>query len=158
MALDNSTIQNPLPGDLQARVENALNLITSLEAEEVRLTKFITGKKQNIYDLHEEEKATLAKLQSLKKEIPDLENTVAITKGILNEMENHKALLTGDIEEATTNLLAITQEHESKKTEIISLQKGHEEAEKDINERLANLREKEDAHESKVERLKKAIE
>lgn len=158
MALDNSTIQNPIPGDLQARVENALNLVTSLEAEHARLTKMCSNETQKINSLHEEKKSIESSVLSLKSNMEAMKGDETASKIVLIDLEAKKTLATNELSEILSQLKIATQELESKVIEKHNHEDAMAIAESDMNERLGNLREKETAHELKVERLKKAIE
>lgn len=157
MPLDNSSNQHPLPGDLQQRVQNALNLLTDLELQETHLRKTVNTHTIKLNELYAEEKSVQAKIEFLKKEIPSLEESVQVSKNILNELDSRKILVNNEVEEAILSLQNINNELEAKKIEIANREEGIKDAEKDINDRLHALSLKEDAHKVKVGKLLEAI-
>lgn len=100
MSLDNNTIQNPLPGDLQARVENALNQVSSLELEIVRLDKLSQLKKSELQNIHNESKALEAGIQSATANKLALEKEVASASSKLNELQYAIKDVNHELEEA----------------------------------------------------------
>lgn len=157
MSLDNSTIQHPLPGDLQARVENALNVVTQYEAEEARLKKLCVSYTQNINNSHDELKVTQDRIKELKLEIPALEDEVKISKDILNELENRKVLVNNEVTEATNELRSLEIELEAKKLDISNRENAIAKEEKDLEKREKTLAQSEEAHKVKVGKLQEAL-
>lgn len=158
MPIETPSSQHPLPGELQQRVENALNQVTMLQAEEARLTKLISQNTLIINNLHEEERACSSRIETLKSDIVDLEKDVEVSKEILNQLESQKTVTNNELAEVTTKLQVSANELSSTQARIDSVLKNHKDAEDDISNRLGKLQDKEIAHELKVERLKKAIE
>lgn len=157
MSLDNSTIQHPLPGDLQSRVENALNLVTSLEAEHARFEKLIGTQKASINSNHAEIKSSEMRISALKKEKLDLESSVF-------DMGKELADVTKQITEAKLDLQAAKYDREdvmmivkSQHAELDKRELATQSAEKDITDRAYALSQKELKHQQKVDRLLAAL-
>ena len=157
MSLDNSTIQHPLPGDLQARVENALNLVTTMEAEHARLEKMIGSQKAEINDNHvgikESEKIIAKKYQ----ESTHLAGEIEKATDKLNQLQYSIKSANHELEEAarqkTETANWVTQQKESftERETILSIQ------EVELAKRKQQQTIKEDEHQKKVDRLLEAL-
>lgn len=153
MSLDNSTTQYPLPGDLQSRVENAQNLVTSLEAEEVRLSKLVNSYKLEINAIHTDMKSLELKVSGLRKEKTDLESNIS-------DLNKEVASVTKEVIDARSELQVAKYDKEdvmmvvkSQHAELDKREAGIQNAEKDVTDRAAALTQKELKHQQKVDRL-----
>lgn len=158
MSLDNSSIHHPLPGDLQARVENALNLLTSLEAEEVRLVKVRNLETQKINALHEEKKSLEKQIETLKGEVIDLAKSIEDGKTILGDFETKISIANNELADINSEVESANDQLTLKKGEAAKRENDSIVFENSIIERHRQLEEKELAHQAKVEKLKRAIE
>lgn len=157
MALDNSTIQHPLPGDLQARVENALNLVTSLEAEHARLEKMIGSQRQQINANHEEIKSCEGQLKTCHKSLDGILTNIDAANDKLNTLNYAIKDANHELEEANRQKIEITNFVAQQKSDLDARVAKVTELENGLNERIKAHTENESAHQKKVERLLEAI-
>lgn len=157
MSLDNSSIQHPLPGDLQARVENALNLVTSLEAEQARLAKMCGVETQKINALHEEKKYLESQILSLKAEIESIIQERDKKREDIKALQNQRNMLEDELEDLEKGSSSLKAESEGINKSLDSREKDIAKKEADIIKRQASLEKKESDHGAKVERLKEAL-
>ncbi len=157
MSLDNNTIQNPLPGDLQARVENALNQVSSLELEITRLDKLSQLKKSELQNIHNEFKALEASIQSATANKLALDKEVATASSKLNELQYAIKDVNHELEEAAKLKKEVNSFVETQKKDLADRIKRVEELESEIDKRLAELHSKEVTHQSKVDKLLAAL-
>lgn len=157
MGLDNSTIQDPLPGDLQARVENALNSVTSAEAEYNRLTKFIVNQKSEINALHEDRKVTEATLKDFKSQLLTSQKELDQTNKTLDSVQHQVKDLEHEIAQATNQKQAILNEIDKVNNNLNERQKNVEDLEANLAERMRVLSDKETSHKIKVDKLSEAL-
>ena len=156
--LNQSAPQTPLPDDIQARIENARNNITIMEAEFSRLQKLSLELESKIKTQHVEMKSCEESINSLR----------SVEKALMSDVANlevNKGNLTDSIIKAKSELAQIQEETKQLKEinniEIAGINEREnalEEKEKDIVKRIVDLEKKEVAHSQKVERLLKAIE
>lgn len=157
MPLNNETIQHPLPGNLQARVENALNLVTSLEAEQARLIKFNESQKSEINSNHAEIKSMEGKISNLKDEISKLEKQVESSSGELNTLFMGIKSAEEDLEKTIAHRKSVWEESVAREKDVQRRESAVEKLEEDVRKRLAVLTENEQKHQRKVEKLLEAI-
>lgn len=157
MGLDNATIQHPLPGDLQARVENALNLVTSLEAEHARLEKMIGSQRSTINANHAEIKELEDKVKVGAETLNKLTLTLTDKADELNSLQYSIKDANHELEEATTQKVATISFVEEQKKDLATRITRVTELEAEIEKRLSDLHDKESKHQSKVEKLLEAL-
>lgn len=157
MPLDNTNNLKPLPGDLQSRIENALNNVTLAEAEYGRLSKLCNLETQKIGALTEEKKSLEASILSLKTNMEAMRNDEKVSKDVLNDLDSKKALANNELMDTISKL----ERAESELKSTILEKENHDvlmaAADKATTERLKKLNESEASHASKVERLKEAL-
>lgn len=157
MGLDNSTIQHPLPGDLQARVENALNLVTSMEAEHARLEKMIGSQKAEINDNHVGIKETEKIIAKLHKDHEHINGEVEKATDKLNQLQyaiksaNHELEESARQKTETINWIAQQKELLAERENIVL------EQESELAKRKQQQTVKEGEHQKKVDRLLEAL-
>lgn len=157
MSLDNATIQHPLPGDLQSRVENALNLVTSLEAEHARLYKLISSQKSDINTNHEEVKSLETRIARLKVEADQSgEELIAHTSSV-DTRKRELAELELKIAEAIKEKQIVADQIAQAERDLDFRKHSVEALEGDVTERESILHAKEVAHEKKVAKLLEAL-
>ena len=155
--LNNDTIQTPLPGDLQARVENALNLVTSLEAEHNRLQKMIGSQTQKINNNHEEIKSQEGKLKTLNSTndgiMADIDkaNSKLLELGYLIKDANH------ELEESTRKKIEIENDIVLKNDDLTRREQSVLEIENELQTRIEAHANDKQAHQKKVEKLLEAL-
>lgn len=155
--LDNNNQSQALPGNLQQRVENALNLITDSESEVARLQKLSVIKKDEINKIYEEKKYIEGQiadanvnLQGYKDAIEDCKKTLAMLSHQENDLRTEMYNITASVIEAKSKLDNIKTETESRQIAADALDEN-------ISKRHADLSAKEAVHAQKVARLQDAL-
>lgn len=155
--LDNSHIHEPLPGDLQARIENAQNQVTQLEAEESRLSRLINSKKGEYNSLHTEFKSKESLFSDLKKAFDHVNADFTKKTDELNRLNYAIKDANHELEEAKRQKIETVNEI-AQKTKDLEIQIAQANANDEaIHARHLTLSEKEKAHEEKVNRLLEAL-
>ena len=157
MSLDNSTIQTPLPGDLQARVENALNQVSTLELEANRLDKMVQVKKGELQNIHNEYKSIENSLKTSQVELDKTNLELTKVSASLNQVQYSIKDANHELEQATKNKVEIEKYVEEIKADLVNRTNRVKEAEAEIEKRLTDLHDKETTHQTKVQRLLEAI-
>lgn len=158
MALDNATIQNPLPGNLQARVENALNLVTSLESEADRLRKFIANQKSEVNSIHAEQKYLSEQISSAKESVDTYKKQIQDANVALVEIHGKISSASKELEEAVSLKQQTLDIVTTKKSEYDAREADIQRRENIIAEDEREFLSQKAEHENRVERLKRAIE
>lgn len=158
MSLNNDTIQHPLPGNLQSRVENALNLVTSLEAEAERLRKLIANYKSEVNAAHAEKKyieeltaKTKTDLETYQKQIQDANAALVHVHGNI-QAANQELETAASIKAKTIQM--VSDFNLDMEIRASAMKKSEDEIATMKSELLASKAD----HENRVERLKRAIE
>lgn len=157
MSLDNSTIQHPIPGDLQARVENALNLVTSLEAEHARLVKFIGSAKGEINDLHTEKKSIESQIDVSKETLKGLHTEIESDQDTLRSVQSELIGVNQELEKAMDQKSDALKKVDEANKQLGTWQEWQDAKEDDLNKRHVALSEREAIHETRVARLQEAL-
>ena len=157
MPLDNNTIQNPLPGDLQARVENALNKVSSLELESTRLDKLLQFKKSELQNIHNEYKSIESNTISAKDDLKKINSEVQESSAKLEALQYSIKDANHELEEATKLKKELVNFIDTQKKDLAERVSRVEELEAEIDKRLQTLHEREVDHQSKVDKLLAAL-
>lgn len=161
MSIDNlnqSGATVPLPDDLQAQIENAKNSVSLMQAEYSRLQKLVLNEKDKLERIHDEKTNVDAKVFTVTNQIEELVKSLAQKQfdkiALDTEFENAKS----NLAEATDKANTMTAVHTKKSAELDERETSIVAREENLNERLINLIQKETNHESKVDKLKRAME
>lgn len=155
--LNNDTIQYPLPGDLQSRVENAQNQVTTLEAEAHRLDKYVNGRKAEVMAIHNEYKDIEARIKSAKENLKTLSEDLNEKNEQFNRLSHAVSDRNHELEEATRQKVEIVQEIDRHTLELHKSKIAMDEAEKELVDRIKSHEQKETDHQKKVEKLLEAL-
>lgn len=161
MAIDNLSQggkEIPLPEDVQARIENARNNITILDAEATRLKKLIVIETEQINALHAEKVSCETSIKKLNSQIEDCIGTLASKKTELSVAEESVKVAESKLEGVRSESSTITAQLTKRSAELDSREKAIKFQEEDVNDRNLVLLSKETDHEAKVAKLKAAIE
>lgn len=153
MPLDNSTVQEPLPNDLQARIENGQNLVIALEAEVARLQKYVISAKDQTVSLHEEKNYLEGQIEENSSKLIKLTGAVKKAEEELNSLTHKVADARHEIEESERQKQEIIDEANKLMAELHSREADIKKEEADLAARALDLDKHKRAHEQKVGKL-----
>lgn len=152
-SIDNSHVVQ----DTQTRVEQMLNRITAMEAEEKRLSKLCDTYKQEVNQLHEEKKYCQSQIDSIKTQAIELSADVKVGMNLLADLETKKTLVNSELSEATLKLTRIQNEAEVQKIQIIERENAVAKLEETVTKRELALSHNENLHKARVEKIQEAL-
>lgn len=147
-----------LPADVKARVENARNNVTVMEAETARLQKLAKEYTDKIAALRSEEAELDKKIGELNQKLDTLIDTIAHKQAHLKETEESLKFATGELRRVTDESQAISAEQTKRSAELDSRETSLKNYDEDVNARAVDLIEKESAFSAKVEKLKAVLQ
>lgn len=157
MGLDNSTIQHPLPGDLQSRVENALDLVTSLETEHARLIKLVGVKTGELQNIHNEYKEIESKIKDANDILTKLRSTITSQNEKLDKVTHSVGDANHELEEAQRQKTEILNEVKEAQAALDKREVYIAQVEAELINRVKDHTDKEVKHNAKVKRLLEAL-
>lgn len=156
--LNQSSNQEPLPSDLQARIDNAKNNLSVFEAESTRLQKLTVTETNKILALKEEEVFIKAKIDNLKDELNSVLNETADRTVFLVGLKESVSLETRKLSDIKDEVVKHESKIVSDKADLDKREESIKYQEQSVNERNLDLIKRETDHNAKVEKLKRAIE
>lgn len=152
-SIDNSHVMQ----DTQTRVEQMLNRLTAMEAEEKRLSKLCDTYKQEVNQLHEEKKYCQTQIDSIKTQATELSADVKVGMDLLADLETKKTLVNNELSEATLKLTRVQNEAEIQSIKIIERENTVAKLEEVVKKRELELSHNENLHKAKIEKLQEAL-
>lgn len=148
---------DPLPGSLQSRIENAMNRVEMMEAEARRLEKLTIKERSSLESIQTERASIENTIKTLKIDVKALESDIADKSDDLKKIETDIAKGNDVLQDLNRESDRVAKETELTKMRLQAKEKSISDQDTDLSRRTEILVNKEVEHKMKVTRLLEAL-